>query len=63
MNTETNEKLTLDLKEVCERMNISLPTLRKALKAGKIPSLKLSARRIVIPVAGLNRYLEGIGLK
>jgi excisionase family DNA binding protein len=58
--TMTTERLTMNVSEACEKLGLSAPSLRKALKRGEIPHLRIGAR-ILIPISALNKYLASAG--
>jgi excisionase family DNA binding protein len=58
--TMTTERLTMNVSEACEKLGLSAPSLRKALKRGEIPHLRIGAR-ILIPISALNKYLASVG--
>jgi excisionase family DNA binding protein len=51
------EKLTVDVKQLCELINISRSNAYQLVNQGVIPSIRLG-RRIIIPVVALNRLLD-----
>lgn len=57
-----NEKLTFNLSEAAVKIGVSEPTLRKAVKQGTIPSIRVGYR-VLIPIAALEKYLAEAGTK
>lgn len=57
MNIENNERLTLTVKEVQKLLGLSRGLVYQAIETGEIPSVRVG-RRILIPKASLNRFLE-----
>lgn len=53
------EPLALSVGQVAERLGVSVTTVRRAIALGQLPARRLSVRRLVIPVVGLKRWLEG----
>ena len=51
------EKLCYSVKEACEALGISTPTLYKLMNSGELKSKKLGAKR-VIPVEALKELLQ-----
>ena len=51
------EKVTLTLKETAEALGVSLTTLRKMCSVSSFPAVRVSPRRIVVPVDGLREWL------
>lgn len=56
-----NNRLTLTIDEAAEMLGVSRDTVYRAVRAGQIPTLKLGARRLVIPRAAFERMLEQAG--
>ena len=56
------EKLVLTIKEASKVLSLSEGTLRQAVREGRIPSIRLSERRIAIPKAALLKTLEVVAL-
>ncbi len=48
----------LTMKEVAERLGIALNTVRNLVSAGELPSIRISPRRIVIPLKSFELWLE-----
>jgi excisionase family DNA binding protein len=59
----TNQKntLTLSIPEAAEKIGISAPTLRLAIKNKQVPCLILAKNKWRIPVAALDKYLANAG--
>lgn len=53
-----NQKVVYTAKEVASVLGISLTTVRQLCHRPDFPAIRVSPRRIVIPVDGLNRWLE-----
>jgi excisionase family DNA binding protein len=53
--------VTYSIKEAAEAIGVSENTLRQSIREGKIPALRVSERRIVIPVVALNKMLADAG--
>lgn len=56
------EKLVYTVDEASEILGICKPTLYQAIDRGEIPALRIG-RRILIPVAALERKLAEVGCK
>lgn len=54
---ELSERLTLKPAEAAEELNISLPLMYQLCKRSDFPTIRFG-RAIVIPRAGLERWLE-----
>jgi len=54
-------KLVYSIREAAGLLGISRGLCYSLVKQGKIPSLSLGERRVVIPKAALERMLEGNG--
>ena len=54
----SNERLTLTVEELAQEFGISKPTAYELLKRDGFPSIRVTERRIVIPVEPLRRWLE-----
>ncbi len=52
-----NERLTLTIPEVARALGISRNLAYELAKQGKIPALRLSLRRLVVPRYALERML------
>ncbi len=52
------EKLVYSVREAAEALGISYTNLRKLVQDGVIPSVRISPRRIVIPLDNLREYLK-----
>ena len=50
---------TYNRSEAAQVINISLPTLDKLIKDGKLRAIRIGQRRIVIPKAAVSAFLEG----
>ena len=57
----SNEALVYTVKEAAELLHIHYNTLYDLVKRGEVPSIRLGARRAVIPKKGLDRILEAAG--
>lgn len=57
----TEEKKVYSLNEAAEILNMSIPTLRRNIRNGTVPVLRFGERKIVVPVAALERMLENAG--
>ena len=61
----SNERLTLSVEELAKELGISKPIAYELIKREGFPSIRVSERRIIIPVEPLRRWLEenaqGIG--
>lgn len=56
-----NERLTLSIPEVARILGISRNLAYELAKQGKIPALRLSVRRLVVPKDALERMLAQAG--
>lgn len=56
--TDNREKLTMNVKEVADALGISRILAYSLVKQGKIPSIRISARRLLIPKAALAKLLD-----
>ena len=54
----SNEKLTLSVEELAKELGISKPIAYELIKREGFPSIRVSERRIIIPVEPLRRWLE-----
>lgn len=62
-----SKKLVLSVHELADTLGISRPVAYELTKKNGFPAVRVSERRIIIPVEGLCRWLEaeaqsGIGL-
>ena len=58
-NTGSHAKATLTIDETAERLGIGRSSAYQAAKAGQIPTIRIG-RRLLVPVAALERLLDGI---
>ena len=54
----SNEKLTLSVEELANELGISKPLAYDLIKRDGFPSVRVSERRIVIPVDALRSWLN-----
>ncbi|MDD5094303.1 MAG: helix-turn-helix domain-containing protein [Dehalococcoidia bacterium] len=54
----TIEPLVYNQKEAAKALGISEKTCQELVRAGKIPSIRISARRIIIPKKAIEKILE-----
>ena len=52
------EKLAISVEELAKTLGISKPVAYELIKRADFPSVRLSERRIIIPVEPLKRWLE-----
>ncbi len=57
----TDERLTLTIPEASKRIGMSEPVIRRAIKEGKLPFLRLGERKLLIPIAALERFMANAG--
>ena len=55
---ECTDKLTLSVEEMAKTLGISKPTAYELIKRPGFPAVRLSERRIVIPVDSLRTWLN-----
>lgn len=53
------EKRTLNRREAALELNISLPTLDRLIRDGRLHAIRVSPRRIIIPQTAITAFLEG----
>lgn len=53
-----DNKLVLNVEEMAGVLGISKPVAYELIKKNGFPSIRVSERRIIIPVDGLRRWLE-----
>lgn len=53
-----NTKLTVTVNEMAKLLGISRPTAYELAKREGFPAIRVSERRIIIPVDALNRWLN-----
>ena len=58
-----NPRLTVTVDEAATLLGISRNVAYEAVKAGRLPSVRVGARRLVIPLAALERLLSGEATK
>lgn len=54
----TNEKLTLSVEEMANELGISRPIAYELIKREGFPAIRISERRIIIPVEALRNWLN-----
>lgn len=59
---ESTGQLALSVEEARKRLGISRGLMYSAISRGLIPSVRIS-KRILIPTAGISRFLEQTGNK
>lgn len=57
---EHKERLTLTVEEAGEVLGISRATAYMLANTGKIPTIRLGERRLVVPKAALMKMLEAV---
>ena len=55
------QKLAISVRDASSRLGISAGTCWAMIRAGRIPAVRISPRRVVIPVAALERMLDAAG--
>ena len=58
MGINGTETLTWDVSQVAESLQLSRATVYSLVREGKLPAIRISPRRIVIPRASLSKFLE-----
>lgn len=48
---------TYTIREAAQRLNIAEATVRKLIRDGDLPSIRISPRRIIIPVSTFEKWL------
>ena len=46
------------MKEIKQRLGVAMNTVRNLVASGKLPSIRISSRRILIPVKAFEAWLE-----
>lgn len=59
--TAKNEKMAINVKELAKMLGISEPRAYDLTKREGFPAIRVSERRIIIPVDALNRWLSESG--
>lgn len=57
MNAQTNERLTLTPEEAAKQLGVSMPTMYQLCNKKGFPSVRVG-RKIIIPLASLEKWLE-----
>jgi predicted DNA-binding transcriptional regulator AlpA len=52
------EKRVMNVRELAQELRISVPTAYEVASRADFPSIRVSERRIVIPVAAFNVWLD-----
>ncbi len=50
---------TYNRREAAQAINVSLPTLDKLIRDGRLRAIRIGQRRIVIPKVAVTAFLEG----
>ena len=50
---------TYNRREAAQAINVSLPTLDKLIRDGRLRAIRIGQRRIVIPKVAVKAFLEG----
>lgn len=50
---------TYNRREAAQAINVSLPTLDKLIRDGRLRTIRIGQRRIIIPKAAVTAFLEG----
>jgi excisionase family DNA binding protein len=58
ISIDTDETKYLTLKEACSLLKITPPTLRKLIRAGLLPYVRVGAKKKLIPVSALSALQE-----
>jgi len=58
MDTKKTERLTMTVPEAAQALGISRATAYDLVAQGKLPAIRISERRLVIPKKGLYDLLE-----
>jgi excisionase family DNA binding protein len=53
-----NEKAAVNVHELAEMLGISIPSAYDLVKRDGFPAIRVTERRIIIPVEALNRWLN-----
>lgn len=59
MGSEPNGRLAYSCQEAADALGLSLCLVRELVRQGKIPSIRLSERRILIPRRSLEILING----
>lgn len=51
-------KVALSMKEVAQALGIAEHTVRRLVRTGELPAIRISERRIIIPAEALNNWLS-----
>ena len=60
-NGQNTEKVAVSVKEMASMLGISVPRAYDLTKRKGFPAIRVSERRIIIPVEALNRWLSEAG--
>ena len=56
--TEILNGTTYTKKEIADKLHVTVRTVNKYIKAGKLQAVKVGARRVLITETALNTFLE-----
>ena len=51
-------KVALSMKEVAQALGVAEHTVRRLVRDGELPAIRISERRIIIPAEALNNWLS-----
>ena len=63
MISTSSERRTVTVEEAARILGVGRAAAYEGVRSGRIPSVRVSARRIVVPLAALERLLEGEAAK
>ena len=58
MAIDASEKLTMNVADVATALGLSRPTVYSLIHQNRLPAIRISDKRLVIPRAALSRFLE-----
>jgi len=61
MNTKQKERLTMTVEETAEALGISRATAYSLAREGRLPVIRISDRRLIVPVKAIEKMLAEAG--
>jgi predicted DNA-binding transcriptional regulator AlpA len=58
---KASSKCVLDPKELAEYLGINVGRAYELMRSANFPSIRISPRRLIVPIAGLERWMEAQG--
>jgi excisionase family DNA binding protein len=60
LETKETERLTMTVEEAAQAIGISRGTAYDLIHQKKLPAIRISERRLVVPIKAIEKMLEGL---